>query len=195
MYHSATNSYPLVIIQSTHYQYPIINKNMFLYLIRHGIAADPDPLAVDSIASDELRSLTKAGRKKVTQVADRLSKFDLKFDLIVTSPLVRARQTAEIFIDKQLSPKLAVSQELKPSGNLPAWLREWEASPDRIANLAIVGHEPNLTEWAELLVFGKVHHRLVLKKGGIIGLKFAKARLAIGTAQLWCLIPPKYLDN
>lgn len=166
---------------------------MHLYLIRHGIAEDLDP-AFDSIASDELRCLTKIGRKKVAQVADRSVELDLKFDLIITSPLVRARQTAEIFIEKQLSPRLEVSLELKPSGNLPAWLMDWNASTEtNINNLALVGHEPNLSEWAELLIFGKVCHQLILKKGGIIGLKFAEDRIAIGTAQLWCLIPPKYL--
>ncbi|WP_309739232.1 MULTISPECIES: phosphohistidine phosphatase SixA [unclassified Chamaesiphon] len=164
---------------------------MYLYLIRHGIAEDLDP--ADSIANDELRCLTKAGRKRVEQVADRAIELDLKFDLIITSPLVRARQTAEISIDKKLSPKLEVSPELKPSGNLPAWLREWDARTDNITNLALVGHEPNLSEWAELLIFGKVCHQLILKKGGIIGLKFAENRIAIGTAQLFCLLPPKYL--
>ena len=166
---------------------------MYLYLIRDGIAGDPDPIAVDSISSDELRSLTTVGRKKVEQVADRLEKLELKFDLIMTSPLVRACQTAEILMDKQLSPNLEVSPELKPSGNLPAWLREWEATPRNISHLAVVGHEPNLSHWAELLIFGKVGDRLILKKGGMIGLKFAADRMAIGTAQLWCLMPPKYL--
>lgn len=169
---------------------------MYLYLIRHGIATDLDPHAVDSIASDELRSLTKLGRKKVEQVADRLVKLEVKFDLIITSPLVRARQTAEILLDKQLSSQLEVSQELKPSGNLPACLQEWDArsiEPTTISQLALVGHEPNLSRWAELFVFGKVCDRLVLKKGGIIGLKFEENRIAIGTAQLCCLLSPKYL--
>jgi phosphohistidine phosphatase len=169
---------------------------MYLYLIRHGIATDPDPFAVDKIASDEQRSLTKVGRKKVAQVADRLIELEVQFDLIITSPLVRARQTADLLLDKQLSSQLEVSQELKPHSNLPAWLVEWETrsiDPTTISQLALVGHEPNLSHWAELLIFGKVCDRLVLKKGGIIGLKFDEDRIAIGTAQLWCLIPPKYL--
>ena len=169
---------------------------MYLYLIRHGIAEDLDP-AQNSIASDELRCLTRLGRKKVAQVADKLTKLDLNFDLIIASPLVRARQTAEIFIDKQLSPKIEISPELKPSGNLPAWLINWDARSieTNITNLALVGHEPNLSEWAELLIFGQVRHQLILKKGGIIGLKFTEDRIAIGTAQLWCLIPPKLIIN
>jgi phosphohistidine phosphatase len=169
---------------------------MYLYLIRHGIATDPDPDAVDAIASDELRSLTKLGRRKVEQVADRLVELEVKFDLIITSPLVRARQTAELLVNKQLCPQLEISPALKPNGNLPAWLVEWEdrsIDPTSISGIALVGHEPNLSQWAELFVFGKVFNRLVLKKGGIIGLKFEENCLAIGTAQLCCLLPPKYL--
>jgi phosphohistidine phosphatase len=176
---------------------------MYLYLIRHGIAgdlesvtlADHDLSTQSAIDLDQLRSLTKIGRKKIAQVADRLAKLDVTFDLIVTSPLVRARQTAEILIDKQLSSQLEVSADLKPIGNLPAWLTWWQASTiDRpISTLAVVGHEPNLSQWAELFVFGKIVDRFILKKGGIIGLKFADDRLAIGSGQLSCLMPPKYL--
>lgn len=168
---------------------------MYLYLIRHGIAEDPDSTLLNSIDSDELRPLTKVGRRKISQVANKLTKLELTFDLIITSPLVRARQTAEILIHQQLSTKLELAQDLKPSGNLPAWLMKWNArsTATAISTLALVGHEPNLSEWAELLIFGQVCHKLILKKGGIIGLKIPDGKVAIGTAQLYCLIPPKYL--
>jgi phosphohistidine phosphatase len=169
---------------------------MYLYLIRHGIAEDPDPRVLDPIMSDESRVLTKVGRKKIAQVADQLKRLDLTFDLMITSPLLRAQQTAEILMDKQLSPKLEIAEDLKPIGNFPAWLMAWNersTNPD-FSTLALIGHEPNLSNWAELSVFGKVCHKLVLKKGGMIGLKFPDHKIAIGTAQLHCLIPPKYLD-
>jgi phosphohistidine phosphatase len=168
---------------------------MYLYLIRHGIAEDPDLLIPDSISRDEIRTLTKVGRKKITQVAAKLQKLELNFDLIITSPLVRAHQTAEIFINQQLSPKLEVSQDLKPSGNLPAWLTTWNArARDRaITTVALVGHEPNLSEWAELLVFGKVCHKIILKKGGVIGLKFPDHQVGIEMAQLHYVISLKHL--
>jgi phosphohistidine phosphatase len=176
---------------------------MYFYLIRHGIAEDVASTTLgdknvshhSEIDRDELRALTKVGRKKIAQVADRLAGLDVTFDLIVTSPLVRAHQTAEILIDKQLSDRLEGCDDLKPMGNLPAWLMWWQARPIDcpISTLAIVGHEPNFSHWAELFVFGKVVDRFILKKGGIIGLKFDDDLLAIGTAQLMCLLPPKYL--
>jgi phosphohistidine phosphatase len=85
---------------------------MYLYLIRHGIAIDPDPLVADPIASDESRSLTRVGRKKIEQVADRMIKLELRFDLIMTSPLVRAKQTADLLINQQMGDRLA--QKIRP---------------------------------------------------------------------------------
>jgi phosphohistidine phosphatase len=94
----------------------------------------------------------------------------------------------------KLSAQLEVAEDLKPIGNLPAWLMWWQAHTIRpISTLALVGHEPNLSHWAELLIFGKVVNRLALKKGGIIGLKFADDRLAMGSGKLECLMSPKYL--
>jgi phosphohistidine phosphatase len=168
---------------------------MYLYLIRHAIAVDSDPTTADTIANDESRPLTKLGRKKMAQVADRLVKSGLKFELIMTSPLVRACQTTDILMDARLSNQQEISADLAPAGNLQSWLDAWASRvTDRPINtLAVVGHEPNLSEWAELLIFGKICHQLILKKGGVIGLKFPDDRLAIGTAQLYCSIPPKYL--
>jgi phosphohistidine phosphatase len=176
---------------------------MYLYLIRHAIAIvgeasrheNRDLTNSDTIGDDESRPLTKLGRKKMAQVADRLQKSGLKFDLIMTSPLVRARQTADILMESQLGSDLEISPDLAPAGNLPAWLDDWGSrSPDRqLSTIALVGHAPNLSEWAELLIFDKITDRLILKKGGVIGLKFSESRIAIGTAQLYCSIPPKFL--
>jgi phosphohistidine phosphatase len=169
---------------------------MYLYLIRHAIATELDPTATDPIVSDESRPLTKEGRTKFKQVADRLQLSGLKFDLTISSPLVRARQTADLLVDRQLSSQVDISPDLAPRGDLETWLTAWNdrSTGDRtISRLALIGHEPNLSQWAELLIFGKLYDRLILKKGGVIGLKFPDSKIAIGTAQLHCLIPPKYL--
>jgi phosphohistidine phosphatase len=169
---------------------------MHLYLIRHGIAVDLDTIPLDSTITDELRPLTKEGRNKLKQVAEKLQISGLKLDLIISSPLIRAKQTTDLLIDRQLSSQLEISPHLAPRGNLPAWLTEWETRSRHdlpISKLALVGHEPNLSQWAELLIFGRIYNQIVLKKGGIIGLKFPDGKMAIGTAQLHCLIPPKYL--
>ncbi|MBN3925352.1 phosphohistidine phosphatase SixA [Nostoc sp. NMS4] len=163
---------------------------MELYLIRHGIAEDQG-LGI----KDEERSLTKEGRQKTEKVAQKLVKLGLSFDLILTSPLVRARQTAEILIAEKLSSKLEESSHLAPDGQISSWLKDWLEPKNYSQNtqLALVGHEPDLTNWAEILLWGEVKESLVLKKAGMIGIKLPETGSPLGRSQMFWLTPPKYL--
>ncbi|PMB27362.1 phosphohistidine phosphatase SixA, partial [Fischerella thermalis CCMEE 5319] len=91
-----------------------------LYLIRHGIAE----VATDDI-KDEERRLTKQGRQKTEKVAQRLKKLGLHFDCVATSPLVRARQTAEILVTAGLSSHMEECTHLAPDGNIHNWVVNW----------------------------------------------------------------------
>ncbi|MEH2292383.1 phosphohistidine phosphatase SixA [Nostoc sp.] len=163
---------------------------MELYLIRHGIAEDK---GLD--IKDEERSLTKEGREKTEKVAQKLVKLGLSFDLILTSPLVRARQTAEILIAKKLSSQLEESSHLAPDGKISSWLKDWLEPRNYSQNtqLALVGHEPDLTNWAEILLWGEAKESLVLKKAGMIGIKLPETGSPLGRSQMFWLTPPKYL--
>lgn len=163
---------------------------MELYLIRHGIAEDKE-LNI----KDEERSLTKEGRQKTEKVAQKLVKLGLSFDLILTSPLVRARQTAEILIEEKLSSQLEESSYLAPDSEIASWLKDWLEPKNYSQNtqLAVVGHEPGLTNWAEILLWGEVKESLVLKKAGMIGIKLPETGSALGRSQMFWLTPPKYL--
>jgi len=163
-----------------------------LYLIRHGIAEERG-----TYADDNLRSLTDEGRKKTKQVAKRLYDLGLRFDILQTSPLVRAQQTSEIFVNIFNCP-VEQSKELAPEGNLEAWLswaNEWiseHPQPAR-ASLGIIGHEPDLSTWAEMLIWGNSKGSLVLKKAGIIGLALPENEPWQGNSILFLSIPPKLL--
>ncbi|MEH2376064.1 phosphohistidine phosphatase SixA [Nostoc sp.] len=163
---------------------------MELYLIRHGIAEDKG-LGI----KDEERSLTKEGRQKTEKVAQKLVKLGLSFDLILTSPLVRARQTAEILIAEKLSSQLEESTHLAPDGEISSWLKDWLEPRNYSQNtqLALVGHEPGLTNWAENLLWEEVKASLVLKKAGMIGIKLPETGSPLGCSQMFWLTPPKYL--
>ncbi|MBW4662999.1 MAG: phosphohistidine phosphatase SixA [Chroococcus sp. CMT-3BRIN-NPC107] len=162
---------------------------MELYLIRHGIAQERD-----SGLNDDDRTLTKIGQDKIKEVAKRLYNLGFRFDIILTSPLVRSHQTAEIFINLQLSSQLQVSTDLAPSGNIHDWLNWLEKQQyPSTTKLALVGHEPNLGEWASMLVWGEANDRLILKKAGIIGLNLPEMRSPIGNSQMFLLTPPKFL--
>ena len=163
---------------------------MELYLIRHGIAQDKQ-----ANISDEERELTKEGRQKTEKIAQRLINLDLQFDLIITSPLVRARQTAEILVATGLSSQLEESTHLAPGGNFANWLEQWLEPQNYPQNsqIALVGHEPNLSSWAEILLCGEVKSSLVLKKAGMIGIKLPETNSPVGRSQMFWLTPPKYL--
>jgi phosphohistidine phosphatase len=161
-----------------------------LYLIRHGIAQERE-----AGIKDEDRHLTKEGRQKTEKVAQRLLKLGLQFDLIVTSPLVRAHQTAEILVAAALSSQLEESTHLAPGGNLSSWLVYWLEPKNYSQNtqLALVGHEPDLSNWTEILLWGEVKGCLVLKKAGMIGVKLPEAGSVVGRSQMFWLTPPKFL--
>jgi phosphohistidine phosphatase len=161
---------------------------MDLYLIRHGLASQRG-----DYANDDERPLTDEGKQKTRQVAKRLHELGLRFDLILTSPLVRATQTAEILQSSKLSKKLEITDCLAPGGNIHdwlSWLDTWKA-PDK--TLCLVGHEPDLSAWAEQLIWGDVRGKLILKKAGAIGLLLPNTDKPIGSSQLFWLSPPRFL--
>ena len=160
-----------------------------LYLIRHGIAAD----RLDG-QKDEERGLTEEGAGKTKQVAKKLRELEIGFDLILTSPLLRARQTAEILRSAGLSGKIEESGYLAPDGDISSWLlilERWCDGGGR--SLALVGHQPDLGNWAEILVWGEARQGLVLKKAGIIGLLLPETGTAAGRCSMFWLSSPKLL--
>jgi phosphohistidine phosphatase len=160
-----------------------------LYIIRHGLAGERG-----TYANDDERPLTEEGHRKTKKVAKRLVRLDLHFDLILTSPLVRAKQTAEILQAVGLGDQLKESVYLAHGGDFNAWLTwldKWQQTGGQC--LAIVGHEPDLSEWAELLVWGEPKGRILLKKTGCMGLTLPSSGSPIGQSQLFWLTPPRLL--
>jgi phosphohistidine phosphatase len=164
-----------------------------LYLIRHGIAEERG-----NYEDDTQRPLTEEGRKKTKQVAKRLYDLGLRFDLLQTSPLVRAQQTSEIFASVFSDCPVQQLSELAPEGSFEDWLKRVDAwlaqhpQPAR-ASLGIIGHEPDLTTWAEMLSWGEAKGVLVLKKAGIIGLVLPEKQPWTSNGILFLSIPPKLL--
>ncbi|MBE9171110.1 phosphohistidine phosphatase SixA [Pleurocapsales cyanobacterium LEGE 06147] len=163
---------------------------MEVYLIRHGIAAERG-----TYDNDELRPLTDKGRKKTSEVAQKLRSIGLKFDQILTSPLVRAYQTAEILVRVGLGQHLEKFAPLAPDGNIQDWL-SWQAQwykAHQNSKIGLVGHQPDLGNWAEILVWGSVKEKLVVKKAGVIGLQVPEGVTPVGQSELFLLASPKWL--
>jgi len=164
-----------------------------LYLIRHGIAEERG-----NYEDDTQRPLTDEGRKKTKQVAKRLYDLGLRFDLLQTSPLVRAQQTSDIFANVFSDCPVQQSSALAPEGSFDDWLTwasEWIAQHPQPAkaSLGIIGHEPDLSTWAEMLIWGESKGVFVLKKAGLIGLVLPETQPWTSNGILFLSIPPKLL--
>jgi phosphohistidine phosphatase len=137
-----------------------------LYIVRHGIAVDPGTPGI----SDDERTLTAKGEKRMRQIARGLRKLDLKLDRIVTSPLPRARTTAEIIADALRARELLETTNVLQTGSSAATVHRWlRGRPEE--RLMIVGHNPTLSDLVSLLVLGSIQPQICdLKKGGIAAL-------------------------
>ncbi len=161
---------------------------MNLYLMRHAIAAEPD-----ENTEDNLRSLTEKGRKKLGKIAHNLEKLEIEIDNIITSPYLRARQTADVVAHvlgiKQ--KRVFESEFLTPLGFADKLVEEINAR-EAVANLLIVGHEPFLSQLIGMLIAGDAGLNINMQKAGLC--KLSMDQLAYGRcATLEWLLTPEQL--
>jgi phosphohistidine phosphatase len=165
---------------------------MKLLIVRHADAGDAEEFAKTG-KSDDQRPLSEKGREQMKDAADGLKELVPTADLLVTSPYVRAVQTAEIV--RSAYGKLAqeTTRTLEPEvapGEFEAWLRE-QGDHEVVI---VVGHEPHLSTLATYLMCGSEDSRIEMKKGGACLLVFDKrAKRASGTLR-W-LMGPKQLGR
>jgi len=158
-----------------------------LYILRHGIATER---GTPGFKTDADRALTPKGRRQLGQIAAAMKNMDLRFDLILSSPFVRARQTAEIVAKLlRLKKRLAFSDELTPGGNPKALIRQFNELQPAPENALLVGHEPYLSRLVALLVSGGAAPHLELKKGGLCKLETGALRLGRCATLAWLLTP------
>ena len=132
-----------------------------LYLIRHAIAAERGPKYPD----DDLRPLVKRGIDRMREAARGFASLDPKVDLVISSPLVRAVQTAKIVLaELEPAPAHEILDELAP-GHDPDELADALQRYDKHQTIALVGHEPDLGDFAAWLI--GAGNPLPFKKGGI----------------------------
>ena len=157
-----------------------------LYLIRHGIAAERG----EEYPDDSKRPLTSSGMSKLRDEAKGLNELEVTFGLIITSPLVRTKQTADIIAGTlKDKPQVITSDSLAPAGT-PAGVVQELGKHARQARIALVGHEPNLGELAARLIGAK--SPIEFKKGAICRIDF-EVLPPKGIGQLRWFIPPRIL--
>jgi len=155
-----------------------------LYFLRHGLAGDRD----DWTGDDFSRPLTEEGHERMAREAATLARLDIKLDWIITSPLVRAYQTAaSVAKQMNLLDKLIKDERLAP-GFGPDKLAPLLLDYFSAAALMLVGHEPDFSQTIGYLIGGG---RVECKKGSVARVDLIAPASLKG--DLAWLIPPKVL--
>ena len=155
---------------------------MEVYLLRHAIAADQPPDGHD----DRARALTDEGRRKMRAAARGMRALGIAPDLLLSSPLVRAAETAQIVGD-ELGLQPLEAPELAPGCSVER-LQALMAQHSHIQRIMVVGHEPDLSGIVAALTGGS---QVAMKKGMLAAVELPADSTLDGTL-LW-LLPPRVL--
>ncbi len=158
-----------------------------IFIVRHAWAEDLG----EQFPTDDVRPLTKAGRKRFCKMVKRLARRGFEPQHIATSPLLRCRETAEI-IAEQISGEPAVTpiEALAPGGSLEP-LIEWTRKQGG-EDVAWVGHAPDVEEMAAALI-GDARAAVKFAKGAVAAIEF-EGPIAPGAGQLRWLITAEVLN-
>ena len=158
---------------------------MRLFIVRHGIAVPQGTPGV----KEEDRPLTEEGVDKMRRAAKGIDALGVLPDIIMSSPLPRARQTAEILLaefGKNVS--LECTESLAPSGNRREVYGKLQALP-QIEAVMLVGHQPLLGEMAGEIAWGSPENYLELKKGGTCCIDLVTLKPMPRGTLLWLVTP------
>ena len=136
---------------------------MQLYLLRH---ADAVPFGEQGIVSDFDRPLTEKGRKQSAAVGVAMDRLGIELDLILTSPLVRAVETARLAAEKMGMENRIKECEAVANGELEKLCEEINALHPA-NSICLVGHEPTFGDWIGQLVWGTSSVSVPMKKAGL----------------------------
>lgn len=163
---------------------------MQLYIVRHGIAIDrEDP----KCPADPDRFLTEEGIEKTKQVARGVAQLGVSADLLLSSPYVRAFQTAEIFANAldYSRQKIRKTDLLLPGGEPIQLLKELGKDKD-LSVVFLFGHAPHLDDVIATALNSR-HHITSLKKAGVALVEVK--RLTPPSGELLMLAPPKLMKK
>lgn len=159
-----------------------------LYIIRHGLAGK----RLQDETDDEARPLKKKGKERMKGIAKGLKDLGICFDRVLTSPLIRAKESAEIVHACCSDAKeVTVTNLLKPGStynNLIRFLNKLKKSK----RVAIVGHEPFLSDFASYCLSKSKSSFINFKKGGVLMLEIDGA-IEPGRCTLSWLMEPQQM--
>lgn len=156
---------------------------MELYVVRHGIAVDGS-----EGSPDEWRPLTGKGRRRMRKISRAFAKRGRELELILTSPLVRAVQTAEILAGEADHGEVDVLGELDPKFDVASLRKALARRAGKARTVAIVGHEPQLSSLLSALS-GTAQPEIDLQKGSIVRVDVPKLTDGASADPRWWLKP------
>lgn len=162
---------------------------MKIYLLRH---AKAEPVVSENFdaEADAARVLTPEGIRKMRQIAAGMKAMDLTFDLILSSPYARARQTAEIAAQVlQLTNRLKFTPNLAAVATPADLVAELCDRHQAASSLLLVGHEPFLGQLASLLLTGHDVLTVDFKKAGLLALSVEQLKRGKCAVLDWLLTP------
>jgi len=158
---------------------------MMLYVVRHGIAVD---VGEEGVRKDAERFLSAEGRRKTAEVGRGLNTLGIKPDVILTSPLVRARETAELIAaELEGVPPVELCPALAPGGDFMDLVRDLKQT--QANEVMWVSHMPEVAEWVSLWIGGEAGIGLAFKRAAVACVGFEGAP-AVGAGRLEWLLPP-----
>jgi len=159
---------------------------MKIYLLRHGIA---EPQSEGNRFSDADRALTPEGITKLRQTGLGLKKLGVSLDLVASSPLIRARETAENVTEiVKCKEPIQLWDQLAPGGAIDGLMQKLQNHQDKNSVL-LVGHQPDMGFLASFLIFGSNKISLAFKKGGICCVQINEVPPQFPGELVWMLTP------
>lgn len=161
---------------------------MLVYLIRHGKAGSPPGEYHD----DDLRLLTEEGKQETTRLATIWKKMGIEFDKLISSPLLRARQTAEIIAQVyDWNYEITERESMGHMFSVDGVISMLDTFPGK-KKVALVGHNPDLSTLAAAFVKGTMTPCVDFKESAIMGINFLGAP-SVGNGALLFYMPPEIL--
>lgn len=162
---------------------------MRLYLIRHGIASER---LGSGITRDADRPLTDQGKEEMRVVARGLAKLNVKPDVVLSSPLVRTRETAEILV-AEFGCELKFTDALAPGVTAGSVWKSIARYPEA-DQIVLVGHEPDMGMLVSQLVFAGPEFEMPFKKAGVCRVDVSDIPPTMPGTIKW-FIPPKVFHS
>ena len=160
---------------------------MELYVIRHAIA---QPLDKKNDFTDEKRDLTSEGRDRMREAARGLRKLGVELDLILTSPLVRAVETADVVAETLGVAKKDVRQttNLAPGAAIEMLVAELKTHTG-VEAVALVGHQPDLGDIIASIIGCNGGMAIELKKGSVCAINVTETVPMLRGTMQWLWMP------